>query len=83
MNNKIKDIFASILNINIESIDDFSSPDTVASWDSINHILLIIALEKEFNIRFDEYDIQNLLRFDKIKRTVQVKIDNKPELTIS
>lgn len=38
-----------------------SSPDTVESWDSINHLNLVMALEQEFGVEFDPEDIEQLL----------------------
>lgn len=32
--------------------EDTTASD-VAAWNSLNHVLLITAIEKEFNIRFD------------------------------
>ena len=74
MKSKIKEVVASSLRVDINEINDLSSPETIESWDSMNHIVLIIALEKEFQIKFDETDIRNLLRFDKIHKTIENKI---------
>ena len=34
-----------------------SSPDTIASWDSLGHLNLVIALEEEFGIRLSAEDM--------------------------
>lgn len=47
---------AAILAIPPESLSEESSPDTVASWDSVNHLNLVMALESEFGIRLSPED---------------------------
>ena len=52
---KLKNIFASVLGVGIDSIGDSLSPENTPTWDSLNAIILITEIEKAFNIRF-EYD---------------------------
>ena len=70
MNDKIKIIMASVFDIKPENIQENSSPDTVANWDSMKHIDLILSLEEEFNLEFDEKEISEMMSFKNIKKTV-------------
>ncbi len=43
-------------------LEDFSfiedtTADQVPGWDSLSHINIIVAIEKEFNIRFKGYEV--------------------------
>ena len=38
-------------------IDDSSTADDVAEWDSANHVRLMIAAESEFGVRFETDEI--------------------------
>ena len=67
---RLKKTFAQVLNIGIESINNDSSPDDINSWDSINHMNLILAVEQEFNVQFDEEDIAILLSYEIIRETI-------------
>jgi acyl carrier protein len=55
---KVTDIFRDTL----ENDDIVLTYDTKASdveeWDSLNHIMLVVAVEKEFGIRFNSQEIQ-------------------------
>ena len=38
-------------------ITDSLSPKDIKKWDSLNHVILISEVEKEFSIRFDLQDM--------------------------
>lgn len=40
-----------------------TTPADVEKWDSMNHVLLISSIEKEFGITFDIMDIIGITRF--------------------
>ncbi len=71
MENRIKVVVASVLNIDIDSIDDTTSPDTVVEWDSLKQMNLIVALEEEFEIIFSDDDVVNMLNFKLIKLIIE------------
>ena len=41
----------------------FYSMDTVITWDSLNHILLIVKCEEVLNIKFNAEDLSDLINF--------------------
>jgi acyl carrier protein len=48
----VQDIFRDIFDEDDMVIEDKTSSDDVEEWDSLNHINLVSAIEKEFDIRF-------------------------------
>ena len=50
MEERIKKVFSNVFNLDIETINNESSPDNIESWDSLKHMNLILALEEEFEI---------------------------------
>lgn len=75
MENKIKDILATVLEIDSSIINEDSSPDTIEAWDSLKHINLILAFENEFDIEFEDEDIVNMLSLSSIITTIKNKLD--------
>ena len=55
---RVRTTVASVLRLPVAALDERSSPDTIASWDSLNHLQLVLALEEEFGCRFAVDDIE-------------------------
>jgi acyl carrier protein len=64
---RVRNVMSSVFDVSTDKIKNDTSPDTIDSWDSLKHMNLIIGLEEEFGIEFDDDDIGNLLNFDLIK----------------
>lgn len=58
--NKVQDIFRDIFDEDELVIQESSSSDDIEDWDSLNHINLVSAIEKEFKIRFALGELQSL-----------------------
>jgi len=63
-----------VLNLDPGSIDGSTSKDSTASWDSLSHINLIVALEQEFQVSFDVSEIESMLGYSDILETLERKI---------
>ncbi len=63
MENRIKKVMSNVFNINVDSINNESSPDNIENWDSLKHMNLIIALEEEFRIEFDDEEIVDSMNY--------------------
>ncbi len=48
----VQDIFRDIFDEDDMVIEDKTNSDDVEEWDSLNHINLVSAIEKEFKIKF-------------------------------
>ena len=66
MEDKLKNVFEIVLEVNPSSINEDSSPDNIVTWDSMNHMNLIIAIEEEFNVKIMDDDAVDLLSYGKI-----------------
>jgi acyl carrier protein len=51
--NQVNAIFKSVFEDNNLTITMDSSAKDIEKWDSLNHVLLIAELEREFNISFE------------------------------
>ena len=69
-NNRIKEIMATIFSVDKSTINDDSSPETLETWDSLQHMNMIVALEEEFGIVFNDDQITDMLDFKSVAKAV-------------
>lgn len=67
MEERIKKVMGDVLDVEQSSLNEDSSPDNIENWDSVRHMNLILALEDEFGVQFDEEQITQMLNFQLIK----------------
>ena len=80
MEQKIKNIMASVFGCNTSEIDDSTSADTLENWDSLRHMNLIVALEEEFNLNFSEDETMEMLNYKLICIVISDKLSVKNKI---
>ena len=73
--NRIKNVMSAVFELPVNQITDDSSPDTIASWDSLKHINLVVALEEEFEVEFTDDDIVEMMNYPLIKEIVKLSVN--------
>ena len=68
---RIRNVMAAVFDVPAAEITDEVSPHDIKGWDSLKHMNLVLALEEEFDIRFDEAEIASLVNFRIIAATVR------------
>ena len=68
---KIIDIISYILNIKKKEISNKTSMKNIEQWDSLKQMQIIMAIEDEFNIKFNEYNLSNANSVEKLLKTIQ------------
>jgi acyl carrier protein len=66
MEERVKQIMSDVFGIEVSTIDDQTSKDLVATWDSMNHINLVLALEQEFSVSFEVNEIESMTSYGDI-----------------
>ncbi len=63
---KVMQVVVNIFQVSPEKISTKTTSDDVEKWDSLNHINMILALEQEFGIRYDEEQVVSMLSVEEI-----------------
>jgi len=71
---KVQDIFRDTFDDENIVIDDNTNADDIDEWDSFNHINLVAAIEKAFNIKFALGELQEL---SNVGDMIKLMIDSK------
>jgi len=74
MVDQIKEIMASVLGIEPDTIDGETSAETVKEWDSLKHMNLVIAFENELDIQFSTEEIAKIMNFEAIVSSISQKL---------
>ena len=72
--NKLQPIFQDIFEDDELSITAESNADTVEDWDSLAHIILIFAIEQEFEIKFALGELEAMKNVGSIVELMQKKL---------
>lgn len=68
---KLINVLSQVLNIPANKINDNTDQEDVASWNSLAHLNLILAVEEAFNIRFNTAVIPNLTNVAAFKQELR------------
>ena len=63
LDGRLREVFASVFNLEREVISAEMSMHTFAGWDSLRQIQLVLALEDEFKVSFSEQEVATLASF--------------------
>jgi acyl carrier protein len=69
----INDVFIDVLDNKNIIINLNTTANDVEDWDSLNHIQLVVAIEKRFNIRFKSSEIRNWNNVDEMIESILTK----------
>ncbi len=59
------------------SLSPQTTADDIEEWDSLNHIQLVVAMEKKFKIRFNASEIRNWKNVEEMMRSIEDKLKAK------
>ena len=69
----INDVFIDVLDNKNIIINLNTTANDIEDWDSLNHIQLVVAIEKRFNIRFKSSEIRNWNNVDEMIESILTK----------
>ena len=70
MEHRLKTTIAAVLGIDANALGEDASPETIANWDSVKQVDIILAVEDEFGVRFKDDEITALSSYARIRDTL-------------
>ena len=72
--NQLDNVFIDVLDNKDIRLNLNTTADDVDDWDSLNHIQLVVAIEKKFKIRFSSKEIQSWKNVGELVECIHSKI---------
>lgn len=58
--NRLNEVFISVFDDEEIKITEATTADDIEDWDSLEHINLLVAVEQEFNMKFNMNEVGNM-----------------------
>jgi acyl carrier protein len=75
---QIRGIASDLFVLPADRIAAESSPDTIESWDSIQHLNFVLALEEKFGLQLSPEEIEQIRNVGEAARLVESKLQKTP-----
>ena len=72
---KVQEIFRDVFDDEELVISDATNSDEIEDWDSLEHISLIVSMEKEFSMKFDLKEVNELKDVGEMVDLIKRKMD--------
>ena len=75
---KIRDLFAALLQVPVDEVKDETRPASLERWDSMQHLILVSGFEEEFGLDIDPEEAVEMFKdFATFKRIVIRHMNSK------
>ncbi len=56
----IGEVFEDVMDVDPDVVTEASTGDDIEDWDSLSHVRLMVAVERKFDIRFSNAEIEDM-----------------------
>jgi acyl carrier protein len=71
---QVRTIASDLFAISPDKINPGSSPENIESWDSVQHLNLVLALEEKFNLQLSPEEIEQMKTIADVTKVVEGKL---------
>ena len=71
--NRVRQIISDVFSVDMNSVTAETHVDSIAAWDSMAHLNLVLSLEQDFGISFTPEQISELTSVKVIVKQVEQK----------
>jgi acyl carrier protein len=72
---QVNEVFTDVLDNNNIILSDDTKAGDIEEWDSLNHIQLVVAIERKFGIRFTSRQIQGWTKVGEMIDAIRSKVN--------
>jgi acyl carrier protein len=75
---QIRSMASDLFGVPSEQITVASSPQTIETWDSIQHLNLVLALEEKFSLQLSPEEIEQMKNIGETAKLIESKLQATP-----
>lgn len=75
---QVRIIASDIFSVPLARIQCDSTPQTIDSWDSIQHLNLALTLEEKFNVQLSPEEIEQMRSIGQVSQMIETKLQAAP-----
>ena len=68
MSEKLYQVISNVFNVDVNRINEVTSPENLEEWDSFNFYVLLDEIENEFDMKFDLDETLEIKKVGDIKK---------------
>jgi acyl carrier protein len=68
---QVRRIASDIFGVRADTITAESSPETIETWDSMQHLNLVLAIEEKFGVQLEPEDIERMKNIGAVAALVE------------
>ena len=78
VSDQIRTMASDIFGVPADKITPASTPETIETWDSIQHLNLVLALEEKFGVQLSPEEIEQMKSIGDVIKLVEGKLQAAP-----
>ena len=78
VSDQIRTMASDIFGVPADKITPTSTPETIETWDSIQHLNLVLALEEKFGVQLSPEEIEQMKSIGDVIKLVEGKLQAAP-----
>ncbi|NBH83205.1 acyl carrier protein [bacterium C-53] len=71
---RLQEVFRDVFDDDAIVISDETTAEDIESWDSLTHVQLIVAVEKEFSVKFSTVEVMKLKNVGEFIELINKKV---------
>ena len=71
---KLSEIMEDTFDVEDIKIDENTTAEDIEEWDSLSHIRLVVAVEREFGIKFKNSELEGLMKVGDFVKLIDSKL---------
>lgn len=68
---QVAGIAADVMGVDRSKLDERSGPEQIETWDSVQHLNLVLALEAHFSLQFEPEEVDKMTTLGRIAEIIQ------------